>query len=155
MLRETDLHQNRGWEQQNQLYSNSESSEEFLTHLFQSCFYLAMYHNKTTWWSVSMTWLHDSDPISLLVNPRVLQVKIKYLRPNHKCPMEFSFQSSCHELHLWSGHLMRHLSSVLALVSYSLDWAVTCGLWGSHSWYRQPLSQEEKKPHVKNDVLIH
>lgn len=89
MLRETDLHQNRGQEQQNQLYSNSESLEEFLTRLFQSRFYLAMYHNKTTWWKVSMTWLHDGDPISLLVNPRLLQVKIQYLRPKHKCLLEF------------------------------------------------------------------
>lgn len=115
---------------------------KFLTLLFQSCFYLATYRNKTTWWKVSMTWLQDSDPVSLLMNLRLLQVKIRYLRPKY---LEFSFQSSSHELHLWPGHLMRHLSSVLALISYSLDWEVTCGLWGSHSWYRQLLSQEKKK----------
>lgn len=100
-----------------------------------------------------MTWFHDSDPISFLVNPRLLQVKIQYLRPKQKCPLELSFQSSCHELHLWPGHLMRHLSSVMALISYSLDWGVTCDLWGNHSQYRQPLSQEKKNPHVKNDAL--
>lgn len=143
MLRETDLHQNMGSEQQNQLYSKSECSEEFLTLLFQSCFYLATYHNKTTWWKV--TQLHDSDPVNLLVNPRLLQIRIQYLRHKHKCPLELSSQSSPHELHLWPGHLMRHPSSVLALISHSPDWEVTCGLWGSHSWQRQPLFQEKKK----------
>lgn len=41
-----------------------------------------------------MTWLQNSDPVNLLMNLRMLQVKIQYLRPKY---LEFSFQSSAHE----------------------------------------------------------